>query len=156
MPLESFHDGLSLLDPSGSGHLGALLDAVLLKKVLANVKIELVPFSRNFHKFSDHTQTLRAVERRVLDLRLEGETLDHCHVEIFHLQQLGDRLHSILEGEDCFGCCIAEPASKQGLVLGQVFWEFIPELKSLVKLDFGVDVCSNDRDRQHVCEILRQ
>lgn len=75
-----------MLDIASPGHLGALLDAILLEKVLAHVQIEFITLTGHFHEFSDHSEALRPIERRVFDLCLEGEVLDCRHVEVFHLE----------------------------------------------------------------------
>lgn len=81
---------------------------------------------------------------------------DRRHVEVLHLQQLRDRLHAILEGEHCAGSCVSESAGQERLVSGEVGFQLVSELETLVQLDLCFDVSRDHGLSQHVCEVLHQ
>ena len=56
----------------------------------------------------DDSEALRAVKGCIGDLGLEGEVLDLCDVEIFHLKKLRDGLESIFKCEDALRCNVSE------------------------------------------------
>ena len=107
---------MGLANIACAGVLRPLHEYVLLDHLGVRQVGELLTLTAFFELLSDDAEALVPIQRRVSDLRLEWEVSDCCHVKILDLQQLRDRLHSILECKH--GVCghISEPPRQHCLV----------------------------------------
>ena len=101
-------------------------------------------------------KALRAIEGCVDYLSLEREALDLGHIDIFHFKQHVKRLQPIFEGKDTVDGHIAELASQERFVLGEVLGELVTELEALVQFDFRLNLGCDDRFGEHAGEVLGQ
>ena len=156
LPIITLHDGLSLADVSSTSHLCALHYDILLHKAWIDVGLKLFSLARRLHLLCNYSEALWTIQSCVFNLSLEGEMRDSGHVNIHHLKQLGEWLHSILKSKDSFSSCVTKSACKKWLVSWKVSIKLISELKTLVQLDLSFNVCGNNRDWKHCCKIFRK
>ena len=116
LSVEVLHNGLCFTHFTSPSHLGALHHAVLSEHIGIDVGVELFSLTGDFHLPRDDSQAFGAIKGRVHDLGLEWEVRDGTHVQILHLEQLRDGLHTILKGEDCLCSRIAETTGRERLI----------------------------------------
>jgi len=81
----SFHDGLSLADVSRTSLRCPLLQAIVGEHLVVGTLLDRFSLGAELLLAGDDTEALRAVEGRVGDLGLEGETVEFVQVNVFHL-----------------------------------------------------------------------
>jgi len=77
------------------------------------------------------------------------------HINVLHFEELRDGLNTVLEGKDSLSCGVAEAASEKSLVVRKILGKLIAKLETLMELDLGFNLGSDDGDGQETGEVLR-
>lgn len=152
--LVGLHHCLTTTEITTCCHSRPFLDSVFGNHLEVSLLLQLITIIADFHLLGDDSKKPGAIERGVADLGLERETLDLFKVQVFHLNQLRDRLESIFKGEHILLGDIAERSGKDRPVCRQSCGIFISELESLVQLDLGLDLRGNYWKGQDIGEVL--
>lgn len=103
--------GLRESDVAASGDVRTLLDGVLTQDLEVGLLLELLPVVGDGLLFGDYSDHLATIKGFVSDLDLERYFLNLRQVEVLHLNELGNFLQSVLEGDLGVSCHVTDFAS---------------------------------------------
>ena len=79
---------------------------------------------------------------------------DSSHIQVRHLQEFANWLHTIFKHEHGFSCDVTKTPSEYSIILRQVTFKLISKLEALVEFDFGLHLGSDRLLRQDIGEVI--